>query len=104
MAWSRISSKVMADPPPLPEACRGRSRNGRAFCPLYSADGGQKKARSTGTYGEGHDTTAHSEYVTAPHPTWGAGRRRTSHQGPPPGQAHPPCGEISNCSNFSRGN
>src|SRR5215831_21006406 len=46
MAWSRISSKVMADPPLLPEACRGRSRDGRAFCPLYSADNGQRKARS----------------------------------------------------------
>src|SRR4029450_12043853 len=47
MAWSRISSKVIADPPPLPEACTGWSRDGRAFCPLYSADGGQRKARST---------------------------------------------------------
>src|SRR6266702_8012974 len=46
MAWSRSSSKVMADPPPLPEACRGRSKDGHAFCFLYSADGGQRKARS----------------------------------------------------------
>src|SRR5262249_38040136 len=47
IAWSMISSKVMADPPPLLEACRGRSRDGRAFWPLYSADGRQRKARST---------------------------------------------------------
>src|SRR5262245_9730634 len=49
--------------------------------------------------------------VRSPHGTgaarsaWGACRRRTAHQGPPPraGWAHPPCGEISNFSNFSRG-
>ena len=95
MAWSRISSKVMADPPPLPEACRGRFRDGRAFCHPYIAQmAGKGKREVQRTHGAG-----------ARDHTWGAYRRRTAHQGPPlrVGRTHPPCGEISNFSNFSRG-
>src|SRR5262245_44853052 len=46
IAWSRSSSKVMADAPPLQEAY-GDGPGAGSWRPPYSADGGQMKARST---------------------------------------------------------
>src|SRR5262245_59903875 len=94
MAWSRISSKVMADPPPLPEACRGWSRDGRAFRLLYSADSGERKARSTeDPRRRGTILLAYARCLAAARPAWGACRRRTvlmPHRITPPRGIMPP--------------
>src|SRR5262249_14313601 len=51
MAWSRISSKVMADPPPAVRRARYRAGNVDPSWPLCTAKHQPRKARNAEAYG-----------------------------------------------------